>query len=102
MTQLIPLSSYSTAVDRGVQIGHITGHSFLLCFTINSRHLHGHDSAILGQDNARCSAVKLSSRGREWVNARPSLLGFRVLNLSHVPEIKHRRFLALYVWMSWA
>ena len=42
------------------------GHSFLLCFTLDSRHLNRPATAFLGENDIVCT-TRLSSRGREWV-----------------------------------
>lgn len=74
----------------------------MVCFTINSRHLTNHVTDFLGQNYSRSSTAKLSSGRVEWVHDLPDPLKSGVLNLSHVPEIKHKRAVAPGVSTPWA
>jgi len=73
-----------------------------LCFTINSKHLHCHAAALLGQNSTRHNVVRLGSRGGEWVHAIAGPLRFGVLYPIQAPDIKHRRTVALDVPMAQA
>ena len=96
-------SSHSSARDRrSMHKGPITWLQFFTVLYPNSKHMHSHATAFLGQNGIRYSAGRLSSREGEQVHTLLGPLRFGVLNPSPGPKIKHRRTVALGMPLAWA
>lgn len=81
---ILPLQCHSVAVEQQGTKAYTEGR--YPGFTIDSRDLHSHEIAFLGQDGVRCRAVRLLWGREMGLHVVRSFI-FGVLNPSHGPEI---------------